>query len=89
MSTHSSHPEVAKRLRRAQGHLSKVIAMLDEGKPCLEVAQQLQAVVNAISAAKTMHVQDHIEHCLAEALDGPPAKAKGRIEEFRDIAKYL
>ena len=29
MSTHTSHPNVAKRLRRANGHLSKVIDMID------------------------------------------------------------
>lgn len=89
MSIHSSHPDVAKRLRRAHGHLGKVVAMLESGAPCLDVAQQLQAVVNAISAAKTVHVQDHIEHCLAEAIAAPKGKAYARIDEFKEIAKYL
>jgi len=89
MSTHSTHPNVAKRLRRAHGHLTKVIDMIESGQPCLEVAQQLQAVVNAISAAKTIHVQDHIEHCLVEALEAPAAKARARVNEFKEIAKYL
>ncbi|WP_303908400.1 metal-sensing transcriptional repressor [Thiohalomonas denitrificans] len=38
--------------------------MIEQGKPCLEVAQQLQAVYKAIGNAKTVFVQDHIEGCL-------------------------
>jgi DNA-binding FrmR family transcriptional regulator len=63
--------------------------MIDAGEECLVVAQQLQAAVNAISAAKTVQVQDHIEHCLAEALSGKVGNPKERILEFKEIAKYL
>ena len=64
MSTHSSHSDITKRLTRAAGHLQSVIAMLAGGKPCLEVAQQMQAVESAIANAKTTLVRDHIDHCL-------------------------
>lgn len=89
MTTHTSHPEVLKRLKRAYGHLAKVLAMVDSGEECLPVAQQLQAVVNAISAAKTTLVQDHIEHCLAEALNDSKGNPREKILEFKEIAKYL
>ena len=42
--THQSHPNIIKRLKRANGHLESVIGMMDQGKPCLELAQQLHAV---------------------------------------------
>ena len=45
---HETHPEIAKRLKRAEGHLRRVIAMIDEGRPCLDLAQQLHAVENAV-----------------------------------------
>ena len=51
MKTHTSHPDIIKRLNRAYGHLNKTIQMVEEEKPCIEVAQQLQAVVNALSSA--------------------------------------
>ena len=41
---HQSHPEIIKRLRRAEGHLHKVIGMIEEGRSCLDLAQQLHAV---------------------------------------------
>jgi DNA-binding FrmR family transcriptional regulator len=62
--------------------------MVETEGDCLMIAQQLQAVVNALSNAKTLHVQDHIEHCLAEALSrrgGSPPD----ISSFKEIAKYL
>ncbi|MBI4389942.1 MAG: metal-sensing transcriptional repressor, partial [Nitrospinae bacterium] len=64
MDKHETHPEIVKRLKRASGHLDKVVQMIESGKGCLEVAQQLHAVVNAIARAKRIYVQDHIENCI-------------------------
>jgi DNA-binding FrmR family transcriptional regulator len=87
---HQTHPEIAKRLRRANGHLEHILEMLAEGRSCMEVAQQLQAVEKAIDNAKKALIHDHIEHCLQETVgeDGT-AQTKKLIDEFRDIAKYL
>jgi len=46
---HHSHPQIVKRLKRAQGHLGSVIEMMDAGRSCLELAQQLHAVEKAIA----------------------------------------
>lgn len=44
---HTSHTDVLKRLKRAEGHLRSLIGMMEAGKPCLDLAQQLHAVENA------------------------------------------
>jgi DNA-binding FrmR family transcriptional regulator len=41
---HESHPDIVKRLKRAEGHIKGVIAMFAEGRSCLDLAQQLHAV---------------------------------------------
>ena len=89
MTVHHSHPEIVKRLRRAGGHLSSVVAMLVEGRGCLEIAQQLQAVESAIASAKKMLVHDHIDHCLEHAVRDPARDAEETIREFKAITKYL
>ena len=61
---HQTHPSIVKRLRRADGHLRGVIEMIETGRPCLDIAQQLHAVEKAIAAAKTLLIHDHIDHCL-------------------------
>ena len=86
---HATHPEIVKRLKRADGHLRSVIEMIEAGRSCLDVAHQLHAVEKAITQAKKTLVHDHFDHCLSDAvgtLDGPD---RARIDEFRHIAKYL
>jgi DNA-binding FrmR family transcriptional regulator len=89
MSLHKTHPEVIKRLERAAGHLASVIGMLREGRGCLEVTQQLQAVESAIANAKKTLVHDHIDHCLGEAVNKGARGGTDAIREFKQITRYL
>ena len=89
MSVHASHPEIIKRLKRAEGHLRTVVTMLEAGRACLEVAQQLQAVERALASAKKTLVQDHIDHCLEHAVREGSRSADETIREFKELAKYL
>ena len=86
MSIHSRHPDVVKRLRRAEGHLRSTIGMIEAGRECLDVAQQLHAIEKAIESAKKIFIHDHIDHCLERAAGRMDRRALG---EFREIAKYL
>lgn len=86
---HASHPAIAKRLKRANGHLRSVIEMIETGRSCLDISQQLHAVEKAISQAKRTLIQDHLDHCLEETV-GPLARdQRGSIDEFKEITKYL
>lgn len=87
--THTSHPDIVKRLKRAEGHLRKTIAMIEAQRSCLDVAQQVHAVEKAVSAAKKALIHDHIDHCLEQSVDTTVAEAKTSIEEFKQITKYL
>jgi DNA-binding FrmR family transcriptional regulator len=89
MTVHQSHPDIVKRLKRAEGHLKSVIAMLEDGRGCLELAQQLQAVESAIGSAKRTLVHDHIDHCLEAAIKSGGEGANASIREFKEITKYL
>jgi len=86
---HTSHPDIVKRLKRAEGHLRSIIEMIEGGRPCLDVAQQMHAVEKAICQAKKTLIQDHLDHCLEETV-GPLSREKRRsIDEFKEITKYL
>lgn len=89
MTAHTSHPDIIKRLKRADGHLKGIITMLEEGRGCLDIAQQLQAVESAVSKAKKILVHDHIDHCLEIAVSTDPQQAQASINEFKEITKYL
>jgi DNA-binding FrmR family transcriptional regulator len=84
---HASHPAIIKRLNRAGGHLRSIVAMIEDQRTCVELAQQLDAVEKAIASAKRALINDHIDHCLSHAAEeGGPAKA---IEDFKAISRYL
>lgn len=61
---HASHPAITARLKRAEGHLRRVIGMIEEGRPCVDLATQLQAVERAVAEAKRALIHDHIDHCV-------------------------
>lgn len=80
---HATHSALIARLKRADGHLRAVIGMIEGGKPCLEIAQQMQAVEKAIANAKRALIHDHIDHCL-DADHSPTDR-----DELKAIARYL
>ena len=89
MTTHTSHPEIVKRLKRAEGHLRSIVSMLEEGRGCLDIAQQLQAVERAVASAKKTLVHDHIDHCLDHAVRDGSHSPDETIREFKELCKYL
>jgi uncharacterized protein len=86
---HESHPDIVKRLRRAEGHIRRVISMFEEGRTCLDLAQQLHAVEKAIAGAKRQLVHDHVDHCLDVAANGGVKPARAVLAEFKAISRYL
>ena len=89
MGTHASHPAIIKRLKRVEGHLRSVIAMLEEHRPCADIAQQMQAIEGAITKAKKTLIHDHIDHCLDQVTAPSPKGARASIDAFKEITKYL
>lgn len=89
MHLHETHPEIIKRLKRATGHLNGVITMLESGRTCLDIAQQLQAVEKAVSNAKKTLIHDHLDHCLDHAVKANGEVSPDVIREFKEITKYL
>lgn len=61
--------------------------MFEDGRPCVDLAQQLHAVESAIANAKREMIHDHIEHCLEDG--GEADGSNGSIKELKLITKYL
>lgn len=87
--SHVSDPEIHKRLRRAEGHLTTVVKMVAEGRNGLVIAQQMQAVIKALEKAKQLIIIDHIDNHLGAGNSDLPVEVKDRLSVFREITKYL
>lgn len=79
---HASHPAIAARLKRAEGHLRRVIAMIEEGRCCLDLATQLHAVERAVAEAKRALIHDHIDHCVT-------TEGAHDLTEIKSLTKLL
>ncbi|MBI3452877.1 MAG: metal-sensing transcriptional repressor [Rhodospirillales bacterium] len=86
---HASHPDIVVRLKRAHGHLASILTMFADERSCLDLAQQLYAVENAISNAKRELIHDHIEHCLNDSDSPNGMEPRAALREFKALSKYL
>lgn len=66
---HENTRAVVNRLSRAIGHLESVKKMVEEGRDCSEVLVQIAAVRSAINNIGKVILQDHIQHCLVDAVE--------------------
>ena len=66
---HENQQAVINRLARAIGHLQKVKRMVEEGYDCSEVLIQLSAVRSALNNTGKIILEDHMRHCIVDAVE--------------------
>lgn len=57
--------EAIRRLRRVEGQIGGIIRMLEEGRDCKSVVQQLSAANRALDRAGVKLLAGQLHHCLA------------------------
>jgi DNA-binding FrmR family transcriptional regulator len=67
--------DVVKRLRRAEGQIRGVIAMLEQGRDCAEVVTQLAAVSRALDRAGFKIIASGLQQCMAAKDSGEDQRA--------------
>jgi CsoR family transcriptional regulator, copper-sensing transcriptional repressor len=69
-----------KRLRRIEGQVRGLQRMVDEDVYCIDVLTQVSAVTRALQAVALGLLEDHLGHCVAQAIEqgGPEAEEKVR-----------
>lgn len=63
------------RLKIAQGHLKKVLTMLETDEYCIDILHQSQAVQKAIKETDHLILENHLQSCVANAIN------KGKKDE--------
>lgn len=66
--SHTETKKIINRLSRAIGHMESIKKMVEDGRDCTEVLIQIAAVKSAINNIGKLVLQDHIEHCVADAV---------------------
>jgi DNA-binding FrmR family transcriptional regulator len=74
---------LTKRLHRIEGQVRGIERMVDEDRYCIDILTQIAAVNTALESLAFKVLDDHVNHCVADALaSGDPKAASKKSEEL-------
>ena len=77
-----------KRLHRIEGQVRGIERMVEEGRYCIDILTQIAAVSTALESASLKLLEDHVRHCVADALaSGDPHAAQEKSRELLDAVQ--
>jgi CsoR family transcriptional regulator, copper-sensing transcriptional repressor len=77
------------RLRRIEGQVRGLQRMVDEDKYCIDILTQVSAATKALQAVAIGLLEDHLSHCVAEAITAGGDSASVKISEASDAIARL
>jgi DNA-binding FrmR family transcriptional regulator len=84
----NNHDHLLLKVKKAQGQLNKVAAMIENGEYCIDVIHQNLAVVGLLKAIQQELLTSHLQHCFTQALDNPRRK-KQMVDELIKVCNYF
>jgi CsoR family transcriptional regulator, copper-sensing transcriptional repressor len=73
--------ELQSRLRRIEGQVRGLQRMIDEDRYCIDVLTQISSATRALQSIAMTMLDDHVRHCVRDAIDQGPETADEKIEE--------
>ena len=73
--------QVRNRLRRIEGQVRGLQRMVEEDTYCIDVLTQVSAVTKALQAVALELLDDHLSHCVREAVDAGGPEADRKVAE--------
>jgi DNA-binding FrmR family transcriptional regulator len=73
--------ELLKRLRRAEGQVRGIHRMIEDDTYCIDVLTQVSAATKALESVALTLLEDHLSHCVAEAVAEGGDVADEKIRE--------
>lgn len=91
MKTASNQRELALiNFKKAQGHLSKIIDMVEKGEYCINIMQQNLAVIGLLKSAHAKLMENHLNTCFRHAIDVKNTnKQQEMIQEILKVTKLF
>lgn len=78
------------RLKRAEGQIRGIIKMLEDGRYCIDILNQMQAVKAAIARAESEILKGHAASCVETAIkSGDEKEQREKVSELIDLFDKL
>ena len=78
-----------KRLRRIEGQVRGLQRMIDEDKYCIDILTQVSAATKALQSVALGLLEEHLSHCVAEAVAEGGDSANEKVKEASDAIARL
>jgi DNA-binding FrmR family transcriptional regulator len=72
---------VQRRLRRIEGQVRGLQRMVEEDRYCIDVLEQVSAATRALQSVALQLLDDHMAHCVADAVKQGGREATAKLEE--------
>jgi CsoR family transcriptional regulator, copper-sensing transcriptional repressor len=72
---------IQKRLRRIEGQVRGLQRMVEEDRYCIDVLEQVSAATRALQAVALALLDDHMAHCVAEAVTSGDDEVTEKLRE--------
>lgn len=87
---HESKKKAANKLKTARGQIDGIIKMIEDGRYCVDISTQILSVIALLRKANIDVLDDHIRHCVSEAILESEDKGEEKISEIINILdKYI
>jgi DNA-binding FrmR family transcriptional regulator len=77
----SDKDAVSKRLRRIEGQVRGIDRMVQDERYCIDILTQIAAVTTALESVSVKLLEDHVRHCVADALAAGNSKVAEQKSE--------
>jgi DNA-binding FrmR family transcriptional regulator len=78
---HDDKAQVLQRLRKVEGQVRGLQRMVDDDAYCIDVLTQISAATKALQAVALAMLEDHLSHCVADALAVGGTVAEEKVAE--------
>jgi len=86
---HGNKDAYLKRLRRIEGQVRGLQRMVEEEKYCIDILTQVSAATKALQSVALGLLDDHLGHCVAEAVQGGGPEATTKLAEASEAIARL
>ena len=79
----------ARRLKRIEGQVRGIARMVDDDAYCIDVLTQVSAATKALQALALGLLDDHLAHCVRDAVEVGGVEAEAKLREAGDAIARL
>ena len=84
-----SKDQLLARLRRVEGQIRGLQQMVEADRYCIDVLTQISAVTKALQSVAVGMLDDHLRHCVAEAVSAGGPEGDRKLAEATDAIQRL